>query len=321
MTSDYRSNGDETSVYIGADGDFWFRGTQTFSGLLGVMLLVGVLANAYILWVTAQRRFPIRWETFRLILRYSSVVDLSMCVVLASVVLWPWVLYHTGNDVLVILECSRIDVDCVMLCSGCLVGSGIVVITRHANMLVTFDQEIGLCRQHSSRLKKLVMCVAVVCLVCFGASVLLKKTSPVFDLQLCLVACAASSRAVYLLLAPVAVNLALGIVVVMRASRQVTDVERPTRVDQDDSPICDNAKLIQQTSEYDGVPTEVSDSRWKQLVIVVNVAGLTWFITGTAMTLAGVLLDSVSVGTMFVLTGCFALTSAWNAIAIAKYWT
>ena len=55
---------------------------RNFSWLVGIVLIVGVSANAYLVWLSARRRLSVRWETFSLILRYSSIVDMSLCVLL-----------------------------------------------------------------------------------------------------------------------------------------------------------------------------------------------------------------------------------------------
>ena len=312
---DWRNNYEEMIGNVSADGEMLLRSIPTFSALMGILLSIGFLANAYIIWLTTRCRFLIRLETFRLILRYSSVVELSLCAVLASVVLQPWVSFHAGSDITLTLQCARFHIDNFLLFGACLVGSGVIVITRQVNTLLAFDQEFELFRQHRSRATKLCRDVAVAGVVCVIASVLLKKMAPSIDLPLCFVAVASTSRGVHLLIVPIVVNVAMGVVVISKASRPVIDCER-----QQGDTWCDTTTLIKQPVVVDHVSAEVSDCRWKRFVVVLNVAVLTWFTVAAAMALAGVLLQSVSVDTLLATTAVSAFTGAWSLYAVVRYW-
>ena len=309
---DWRNNYEEMRGKVSADGEMLLRSIPTFSALMGILLPIGFFANAYIIWLTTRCRFLIRWETFRLILRYSSVVELSLCVVLASVVLQPWVSFHAGSDVNLTPQCAHIDK--FLLFAACFVGSGVILISRQVNILLAFDQEFELFRQHRSRATKLCRDVAVSSVVCVIVSVLLRKMAPSIDLHLCFPV-ASTSRGVHLLIVPVAVNVAMGVVVICRASSPVID----SKLQHGDTS-CDKTKLIKQSAVVDHVSAEVSDCRWKRFVVVLKVAVLTWFTIAAAMALAGVLLQPVSVDTLLATAAVSAFTGAWSVYALVRYW-
>ncbi|KAI0239929.1 hypothetical protein LSAT2_009354 [Lamellibrachia satsuma] len=225
MMLDWRNNYEEMISNVSADGEMFLRSIPTFSALMGILLPIGFFANAYIIWLTTRCRFLIRWETFRLILRYSSVVELSLCAVLASVVLQPWVSFNAGNDVTLTLQCTRFHIDNFLLFGACLVGSGVIVIIRQVNTFLAFDQEFELFRQHRSRATNLCRDVAIAGVVCVTASVLLRKMAPSIDLHLCFVAVASTSRGIHLFIVPVVVNVGMGVVLIFTGSRPVIGCE------------------------------------------------------------------------------------------------
>ncbi|KAI0218834.1 hypothetical protein LSAT2_029476 [Lamellibrachia satsuma] len=135
-----------------------------------------------------------------------------------------------------------------------------------------------------------------------------------------------TSRAIYLLLVPIIVSVGLGVVFVSRASDSDSEYERfetevKHKFSNDSS--C-NVKIVERSmtsAEVDETPDGMSDSRWNRFVIVLHVAVLTWFILAAAMAVAGVLVQQVSVDTLFVLTAATVLTNVWSALAVTRHWT
>ncbi|KAI0217035.1 hypothetical protein LSAT2_031044 [Lamellibrachia satsuma] len=315
MTFVLWNNYEERIVNLDVEGDVWLPRIHTFSSLMAVLLGLGFFSNVYIFWITTRRRFPVRWDTIRLFLRYSSVVDVSLCFVLGSVALWPLMVFHTGQATTVTLHCARYDFNLLLLGCVLFIACGVLVVARQVITMFTFDLEMELLRQNHKRTMKLLVTVAVAGVVCFVAWRLLEIHQPVIDLPLCFIVGSMSSRPIYLLLVPVTVN------IVVHANERRPVVEcLPVILGK----LSDNSKLVEhlpQSSEEENGLTEVSDSRWKRLIIVLHVAVVTWFILAAGMATAGVLTEPLNIYTLLVLTGTTSLTSAWNAFAIFRYWT
>ena len=300
------------------ESDVWLSRIQTFSSLMAVLAL-GFFSNVYVIWTTTRRRFPVRWETFRLILRYSCFIDLSLCAGIAWIVLRPYLLFHTRSDVTLTVQCVRFDVDSAMFSGGMIVGSGVVALARQAFILFTFDQEMALLNHNCSRTLKLFRDVTVVGVACFVSCCLLNRFVPDFALLVCFATEGVTSRAIYVLLLPVVVNIALGVVVVARTTGPVTDCEIPQSTGVVIGHAACEAKLDDQASQSS--PDEVSDSRWKRFVIIMNVGLITWFVMTAAMAFSGVLMMSLDINALALLSCISALISAWNAFAVFAYWT
>ena len=321
MTLCWLTNLDEKKVTIEGDSGLSLASVRAFSWLEGALLVVGLCANVYLVRVTDRRRFPVRWDTFRLILRYSSVVDLSLCAVLASVIMWSNVLFDTGSDVTLSLQCTHFDLDSVHYCGGIVFASGVVAAARQVVMLFTFDHEVALLRQNRMRTVRLLKDVAVVGFFGFLGTIAIGNFAPNVDLLVCYVIVPMTSRAIYLLLVPIVVSVVIGLVFVSRAFG--TDSETKVKLRFSDDSSC-NAKVVARSvtsAEVDDAPDEVSDSRWNRFVIVLHVAVLAWFIFAAAMAVAGVLMQQVSVDTLFLLTAATVLTSVWSAFAVIRHWT
>ena len=301
-----------------AGSDVWLSSIQTFWSLMAV-LAVGFFSNVYVIWMTNRHRFPVRWETFRLTLRYSCFIDLSMCTGIAWIVLRPRLLIHTRSDVTLTLQCARFDVDSAMFSGGMIVGSGVVALARQAIILFTFDQETALLNHNCSRTLKLFRDVTVVGVACFVSWCLLNRFVPDFALLVCFATGGVTSRAIYVLLLPVVVNIALGVVVVARTTGPVTDCERPQSTGVVIGHASCEAKFDDQASQLS--PAEVGDSRWKRFVIIMHVGLITWFVMSAAMTFSGVLMVSLDINSLALLSCISALVSAWNAFAVFAYWT
>ena len=286
-----------------------------FSALLGVLLLTGVLANGFVVWLSTRRHFLIRWQTFRLSLRYSKIIDLSLCAALAATIAWPWQMFDTGSDVIVAVDCKHFGLEKVLYTGVFAAASGVVVVCRQVSMLCTFEHEDVLLNQHSSRTVRLLGDVVIVSVVTFTASLYVKLVVPDFDLPLCFVVHPATPQAVYLFLAPAVVTLALGIAV---AALPSTDFERPRSIQPTNDDLSDKAILVGSRSEVDEVPTH---STWNRLVIVTNVPVLTWCLLLAAIAMAGQLLQPVSVGILFTLTSCMALDGVWSVFSLVRHWT
>ena len=318
MTPICHTNYDESTDYFTTDSDgSWCRGVWTVTGLASVLLLVGVLSNAYTLWVTTSRRYAVRWETSRLTMRYSSVIDMSMCVVLVAIVLWPWLLFQTGYDIDVTLRCARVDLGKGFLGGLFLIASGTVVVCRHVSMLHTFGDEDALLQQHGWRTVKLMRDVVIVGVVCFLASSLLGRLVRHTDTELCLALGASMPRAINLIIAQVGVHIALGVVVMVTTKRPDVEAERPSKTVEI---LSEKAILIKQSHEFENAPGEAPHSRWSRFVIVSSVSVLTWILLAISLALAGLLMQPVDVGTFFVLVVYTAQVNAWSVFAIMRYW-
>ena len=298
----------------------WLSSIQTFSSLVAVLLAVGFFSNVYIFWITTRRRFPVRWETFRLILHYSSIIDFSLCAAIVWIVLRPQWLFHAGGDLTLTIQCAQYSLDTALV-PGAI--SGIVAIARQVSILLPFDDEVALLNQNSSRMMKLLRDVIVITIVSFVSLILLNIFAPDYSISMCFVTEDVMSRATYVLLVPVVVNIVLGVVVIAWPTAPVTGCEqsRSTRVNIID--LSYKAKLAGQSSlscDEEDAPVEMTDSRWKRFVIVSHVGLATWLILATALAIRGVLMSSININTLAFLCGSFALTSAWSAFAIFTYW-
>ena len=206
------SHSDESIVNLNGV-DICSSGLRNFAGLTGALLLVGIVANAYLLRLTGRSRFPVQWKTVRLSLRYTSVLDLSLCFVLVPVILWPWVNCQTGSNVSLTLRCAHFDVERLLFLGFVFVSSGVVVVCRQVYMLNTFQHETSLINQHGGRIVKLLRDVAVFGAVYIVGYLFLPRFVPDIHIPCCFAEGWLTSRAVYLFLLPVAVNVILGVVV------------------------------------------------------------------------------------------------------------
>ena len=139
--------------------------------------------------------------------------------------------------------------------------------------MFTFDLEMALLRQNLKRTMKLLVIVSVAGVVCFVAWRLLEIHQPVIDLPLCFIVGSMSSRPIYLLLVPVAVNIVVSVVVDANEKRPVVECT-PVILGK----LSDESKLVEhspQSSDEENGLTEVSDSRWKRLIIVLHAAVVT----------------------------------------------
>ena len=302
----------------------WLPSIRTFSSLMTVLLAVGFFSNVYLVWVTSRRQFPVRWETFRLFLRYSSIIDLSLCAAIVWIVLRSQLFFHVGDDVTLATECSNYGLGSVYYSSAIVIASGVVAAARQAIVLFTFDDEVTLFNENHLRTIKLLRDVAVVGVAGFVSCKLLNRFSPDFNISLCFITGGVTSRVIYVLLLPLIVNAILGVVVLAQPTDPITGWEQSqlTRVNMIDMPY--KAKFADQSllsSDVEREPAEVSDSRWKRFVIVRNVGLATWFVLTVTMAITGVLTSAIHIDTLAYLSGSFALTSAWSAFAVFKYWT
>ena len=292
-------------------------GVRNFSWLMGAILTLGVCVNVYLVWMSARRRLSVKWETFRFILRYSSLVDLSSCVVLALFVMLSVVEFHAGSGAGVSLQCGYLDLSNSLVYGGIIsVSSGIVVAARQSTMLS--EKDITIVRQNRVHVAKLIRDLLVVGIVFFLGAILMDNFGPVVRLPMCYVAGKMATNAILLLVAPIFFSALLGAVVIVGSTR--TDNEnKETHMNLDMSQ-ADSAEDVEcLATSIDDTPHELSDRRWNRFVIAVHVAVLTWFIMAAVMTLLGVLLQPVTASTLFVLTGITALISVWSAYALAMH--
>ena len=315
MIGYYNDSGD--SIVNFDDADVWFSGIRNFAGLTGALLLVGILANAYLLRLTGRNRFPLHWETARLSLRYSSVIDLSLCFVLVPVILWPWVNYQT--DVSLTLRCTRFDVDHVSFFGFVLVCIGVVVVCRQVCMLNMFQHETPLINEHGGRTVKLLRDVVILGTVSAVSYLFLPKFAPDIHLICCFVDGWLTSRNVYLFPLPVAVNVILGVIILARRSPPEVDAERQQLTQTTCGDLPDKA--------IDSLPVHVkrfehmTHSQCDRAVILAWASLLTWCVLAASMALVGVLLQPSNVGTLFVVVSVSTLHSAWTVYAVSRYWT
>ena len=303
------------------DADVWFTGLRNFAGLTGGLLLVGILANAYLLRLTSRSRFPVRWETFRLSLRYSSVIDLSLCFAFAPVMMWPWVNFLAGGDVPLSLRCARFDVKNVSRLGFVLVGSGVVVFCRQVCMLNTFQHETSLINQHGGRTVKLLRDVVIVGAICVVFYLFLPNFAPDIHVACCFVDGWMTSRTVYIFLLPVAVNVILGVVVLAPTSPPEVDTERQDVTQTTGEDFAGKAIDSLPLHDYEKGFDKITHSRWNRFVIAASASVLTWFVLVAALALTGILLQPPNVDTVFVMVSVATLYSVWSACSLFRYWT
>ena len=300
-------------------------GLRNFAGLTGVLLLVGILANAYLLRLTDRSRFPVQWETARLSLRYTSVLDLSLCFVLVPVILWPWVNCQTGSYVHLTFRCAYCDAERLLFLGFILVGSGVDVVFRQVYMLNMFQlctlnmfqNETSLISEQGGRTVKLLRDVAVFGAVYIVGYLFLSKFVPDIHILCCSAEGWLTSE---LFLLPLAVNVILVVVVCARSSPPEVDVERyhVTRTTSGD--LSEKAIVSHPPHNVTSGLDKITHSRWKRFIIVAIAAVLTWIMFLATMVLWGVFLHP-SVGTVVVIGTVSALHSAWTAFYIFRYWT
>ena len=298
------------------EDDVWLANTWMFSWLVAIQLLVAVCANVYLLRATSQRRFPVHWDTFRVFLRHSSVVDLSMCVAVAVVVFWSSLVVVNDNTLTVVCDCYSLDQ--MLLASAVVVAGGVVVCCRQAFVLVLFNDEEPLLRENRFRVVNLLRAVSVVAVVAVVMAAVARCLLSSMEWSLCFFVGTAPPRAGYLLILPVLVHVGLGVAFVAQAKCPETRRKQIPSVQIDVS--CE--KLVERSSldEEEG-HIELSDSRWKRFILVVNVGVITWFIMGISIVMAGVRSLPPSGGTLFLVSGCTAACSVWSAVSVFRYWT
>jgi len=321
MSTDQSNYSELRGDVVDADGDVLSSGLRNMAGLAGTLLLVGLVANGYLLRLTGRGRFLVPCETARLTLRYSSVVDLSRCLVLASVLLAPWVLFLTGSDITLTLRHSRVGVAQVSHLWSVLIGSGLVVVCRQVYMFYTFRHETPRLHRHRWRTTKLQRDVIIVGAVCIVASLFVALSTPDFDLPLCFAVGAMTSRTLYLFIVLVAVNVILGIVVVARATRPEVDTERYHVTQNTGGDLSEKAVLSLESCDCEDGLDEMTHSRWQRCVIFASVSVITWFPLMVALALVGGVLQPSSVGAVVMMVSVSALDSVWSGFAVFRHWT
>ena len=301
-----------------ADLELSLSGVRNFSWLMGVVLMLGVCANVYLVWLSARRRMSVRWETFRLMLRYSSLVDLSLCTVLASFVAWSFVEFHARSDSKLTLECSDFDLNSTLVYGAVIiVSSGVVVAGRQSTMLFVFEREATLVRQNRMRVVRLIRDIVIVSAVCFVGTISMGHFGPVAELPMCYVKGTMSSHTVLLLLVPIAVSVILGVVVI--APSDSVDNENKRYRTHSNLKMSDDLAIS--VNDFEDPSDQVSNSRWNRFVVIVHVTILTWVILAAVMATVGVLFVPISICTFFILTGSTSLISVWSAYSMARHWT
>ena len=298
-----------------AEDDVWLVNTRAFSWLMATQLLVAVCANVYLLRATSQRRFPVHWDTFRVVMRHSSVVDLSLCVAVAVAVIWSSLVH---NDDTLTVSCTCYTLDQVLLAGAVVVAGGIVVCCRQAFALVLFNHEEPLQREHRFRMVSLLRTVSVVAVVGLVIAAVARCLLPSFEWSLCFVVGTVPPRAGFLLVVPVVIHVGLGVAFVAQAMPSEAGRKQSPSVHIDVS--CE--KLVEQSSltEQDG-RLGLSHSRWRCFILEVNVGINTWLIMAAAMVMAGTLMPPPSVDTLLIMTGCTAAFSVWTGLSVFRYWT
>ena len=306
------SNNCEMMLHSAVEDDVWLANTRAISWLVAVQLLVAVFANVYLLRATSQRRFPVHWDTFRVVLRHSSVVDLSLCVAVAVVVIWSSLVLN--NDTLTV-SCACYTLDQVLLAGAVVVAGGIVACCRQVFVLILFDDETPLLREHRFRVVHLLRAVSVVAIVGVIIATVAKYLLSSFEMSLCFVLGTVPPRAGYLLVVPVVIHFGLGVAYVAQA--------KPSEAGRKQSPSVPSCKnLVEQSSlaVTDGC-TEIGDTRWRRFNLEVNVGIITWFIMAASMVMAGLHGLPPSGGTLLLVSGCTASCSVWSAVSVFRYWT
>ena len=316
------SDASEAQTQI-AEMEHSLSGLRNFSWLVGIVLTLGVCANVYLVWwLSAQRRLSVKWEPFRLTLRYSSLVDLSSCAVIVLFVTLSFAEFHARSDTRLSLQCGYFDLSSALVHGGMIkVSSGVVIAARQATMLG--EKEITLVRQNRVLVVKLVRDLLIVGVVFFLGAILVDNFGPVVRLPMCYVVGKMTSHAILLLVAPIFVSALIGAVVIVGSTRNDNEDKRrytQTTLDISDD-LANSAKDVEcLMTSIDDTPDQVSDSRWNRFVVMVRVAVLTWFILAAVMTLL-VLLQPVTANTFFVMAGISVLISVWSAYALAMHQT
>ena len=308
-----------------ADIEVSLSGVRNFLWSMGVVLILGVSANVYLVWLSARRRLSVRWDTFSLLLRYSSVIDLSMCALLASFVMWSSAVSYARSDVNVSFQCGDFELKNAPIYGGVMiVASGCIVTARQAIMLFGFEPEVTVLRQTRMRVATVLRNLAVAGVVCFLGAVLAANFGPDVHLRMCYVVGSISSHVARMLLAPSVVLVVVCTVVIARSTRADNEYKRhETNLDKaDDSgnSAKDDERCIAPALE--DFPDQESDSRWNKFIaIVLRMAVVTWVLLTVVMKLAGVVMRPVSIHTFVVLAGTATMTSIWSALAITRHWT
>ncbi|KAK2192600.1 hypothetical protein NP493_26g05052 [Ridgeia piscesae] len=298
-----------------AEDEVWLANKWIFSWLVATQLLVAVCANVCLLRATSQRRFPVHWDTFRVVLRHASVVDLSLSVAVAVVLIWSSLVVN--DDTLTVL-CTCYTLDQMLLTSAVVIVGGIVVCCRQTFVVVLFDDEEPLFHENRFRLVNLMGTVSVVAVVAMAIAAVARCLLSSFDVSVCFVVGTVPPRAGYLLVLPVLVHIGLGVAFVAQSKCPETRRKPSPSVHMDVS--CE--KLVEQSSlAVQEGRIELSDSRWKRLILVVNVGVITWVIVGAGIVMAGVHSLPPSGGTLFLVSGCTAACSVWSAVSVFRYWT
>ena len=305
-----------------ADIEVSLSGVRNFSWLMGVVLSMGVSANVYLVCLSARRRLSVRWETFSLLLRYSSVIDLSMCALLASFVMWSSAVSYARSDVNVSFQCGDFELkNAPIYCGVMVVASGCIVTARQAIMLFGFEPEVTVLRQTRMRVATVLRNLAVAGVVCVLGAVLAANFGPDVHLRMCYVIGTISSHAARMILVPSVVVVVVCTVVIARSTR--ADNECETNLDKADdlgNSAKDDERCIAPSLE--DFPDQESDSRWNKFIaIVLRMAVVTWVLLTVVMKLAGVVMRPVSIHTFVVLAGTATMTSILSAFAITRHWT
>ena len=277
-----------------------------------VIFVTGVCANAYLVWSTARPRCAVKWETFRLILRYTSAID---SVVLLSCV----VARYTGSDTASSVQCKHFGSGDAYTCVCLAVGYGVTVVIRQMIMLFMFKQEVVPQRQNRMRVVKLLRDVAIAGCVSAFAVLLLDTFTPFFALRLCYVVSDSSSSGILLFLVPIVASFVLGVVVVAPSPKTCTGnrleyadtkaatADAATRINISATSITSVEEHdISMTSvgeheismtpvEEPDVTDQVSDSRWNRFIIIVNATYISWFVLATSTAFGGLLPHSFDV--------------------------
>ncbi|KAK2160383.1 hypothetical protein NP493_1651g00018 [Ridgeia piscesae] len=296
--------------------DVYLANKWMFSWLVATQLLVAVCANVCLLRATSQRRFPVHWDTFRVVLRLSGVVDLSLSVAVAVVVIWSSLVVN--DDTLTVL-CTCYTLDQMLLASGLVIVGGIVVCCRQVFVVVLFNDEEPLFRENRFRVVNLMGTVSLVAVVAVVIAAVARYLLSSFDVSVCFVDDGTvPPRSGYLLVLPVIVHIGLGVAFVAQAKCPETRRKQSPSVHMDVS--CEK-HVEQSTLAVQDGRIELSDSRWKRFILVVNVGVITWFIIGVSIVMAGVYGLPPSGGTLVLVSGYAAACSVWSAVSVFRYWT
>ena len=303
MTCDGANNCMESGLGD-ADGDTSFRRLLTWYGLTGLLLLLGVCVNAYIVWASIRRRFVVRWETYSVNLICACVIDLSLCTFFASVLLWSLVLICTGSDAEMAEQCFPLHPVSTPFCGTFLVTCAVVVVIRQACVLFVLEDEAAKLKYRPPTLR-LLRDVAFVAVAWVALSTVCKLFLPAVEPPMCFLVGTMTRDSAYLHLIPVViVDVAFYFLLFSRATRQNSDCEMP-QTEQEHS---DKLKLVDHTVER-------SHKRLKCLSFVSSCAVVMWFMLAIRV-MASVLMQPISIGTLFALSGAAALDSVWSAISL-----